>query len=115
MLAMCVRMCPLTAEEAQAVLDARHDGRGQVLEDTGSFDSVHDANPGVPAYATEKNGKLAVARFVWGFPFDGKQNIVFNTRIEYAIEQLCRGRRGMWADANANGRRFVPARILRGL
>lgn len=112
---MCVRICPLTFEEAQAVLDARGSGlRARVLSDNSDFDPVHDAHPGstVAAYVPARGGTLVVARLEWGFPMDGKQHAVFNTRIESALEQLRRGRCGMWAKAIANGRCLVPVRAF---
>ena len=110
---MCVRMCPLTMEEAQAVLDARAIPGAHTIRyierprpparcPAGSF---------VPVYVP-KDGGLAVARLTWGFPLDGKPNAVFNTRIESALEQLRLGRRGMWAKAIAEGRCLVPVRAF---
>ena len=53
-------------------------------------------------------GGFRVATLEWGFPLDGRPHAVFNTRIESALEQLRRGRRGMWAKAIAEGRCLVP-------
>lgn len=110
---MCVRMCPLTAEEAQAVLDARATPGAHAIRYVERPDPLHDARPGslVPVYVS-KDGDLAVARLTWGFPLDGKSNAVFNTRIESALEQLRLGRRGMWARAIAEGRCLVPVRAF---
>lgn len=110
---MCVRMCPLTLEEAQAVLDARATPGAHVIRYIERLDPLRDARPGslVPVYVP-KDGGLAVARLTWGFPLDGKPNAVFNTRIESALEQLRRGRRGMWAKAIAQGRCLVPVRAF---
>lgn len=109
---MCVRMCPLTFEEAQAVLDSRGTGRRSIryIEHP---DPLHDARPGslVPVYVPEGNG-LAATRLTWGFPLEGKPNTVFNTRIESALEQLRLGRRGMWVKAIAEGRCLVPVRAF---
>ena len=93
---MCVRMCPLTMEEAQAVLDARATPGAHAIRYIERPDPLRDARPGsiVPVYVPEGGG-LAVARLTWGFPLDGKPNAVFNTRIESALEQLRLGRRGM--------------------
>lgn len=110
---MCVRMCPLTAEEAQAVLDARGTGRHGIppVEEP---DPTRDARPGsqVPLYVPDGAGDLRVATLSWGFPLDGKPHAVFNTRIESALEQLRRGRRGMWTRAIAEGRCLVPVRAF---
>ena len=110
---MCVRMCPLTVEEAQAVLDARATPGAHAIRYIERPDPLHDARPGslVPVYVP-KDGGLAVARLTWGFPLDGKPNAVFNTRIESALEQLRLGRRGMWAKAIAEGRCLVPVRAF---
>lgn len=110
---MCVRFSPLTAEEAQAVLDARGSGHHGIrfIERP---DPIHDARPGstVPLFVSDGAGGLKVAKLEWGFPLDGKPNAVFNTRIESALEQLRRGRRGMWAKAIAEGRCLVPVRVF---
>ena len=110
---MCVRMCPLTMEEAQAVLDARATPGARAIRYIERPDPLHDARPGslVPVYVP-KDGSLAVARLTWGFPLDGKPNAVFNTRIESALEQLRLGRRGMWAKAIVEGRCLVPVRAF---
>ena len=110
---MCVRMCPLTMEEAQAVLDARATPGAHAIRYIVRPDPLHDARPSslVPVYVPE-GGDLAVARLTWGFPLDGKPNAVFNTRIESALEQLRLGRRGMWAKAIAAGRCLVPVRAF---
>lgn len=110
---MCVRMCPLTLEEAQAVLDARATPGEHAIRYIERPDPLRDARPGsiVPVYVPEGGG-LAVARLTWGFPLDGKLNAVFNTRIESALEQLRLGRRGMWAKAIAEGRCLVPVRAF---
>lgn len=110
---MCVRMCPLTMEEAQAVLDARATPGAHAIRYVERPDPLHDARPGslVPVYVPE-GGDLAVARLTWGFPLDGKPNAVFNARIESALEQLRLGGRGMWAKAIAQGRCLVPVRAF---
>lgn len=110
---MCVRFSPLTAEEAQAVLDARGTGR-QGIRFIEHPDPIHDARPGstVPLFVPDGSGGLRIAKLEWGFPLDSKSNAVFNTRIESALEQIRRGRRGMWAKAIAEGRRLVPVRAF---
>ena len=110
---MCVRFSPLTAEEAQSVLDARGTGR-HAIRYIESPDPRRDARPGstVPLFVPDGSGELKVARLEWGFPLDGKPHAVFNTRIESALEQLRRGRRGMWAKAIAEGRCLVPVRTF---
>lgn len=44
---------------------------------------------------------------IWRLPLDGKPNAVFIMRIERALEQLKRGRRGMWTKAIARDRCLV--------
>ena len=110
---MCVRMCPLTFEEAEAVLDVRAIPGAHAIPYIERPDPLRDARPGsiVPVYVPKGDG-LAVASLTWGFPLDGKPNAVFNTRIESALEQLRLGRRGMWAKAIAEGRCLVPVRAF---
>lgn len=110
---MCVRFSPLTAEEAQAVLDARGTGR-HAIRYIESPDPRQDARPGstVPLFVTDSAGNLHVSKLEWGFSLNGKPHAVFNTRIESALEQLRRGRRGMWAKAMAEGRCLVPVRAF---
>ena len=118
---MCQRMCPLTVEEAEAVLDARRrTGRARLAAADNAaadeFDPACDAWPGsvvpvfVPAGAGVPGG-LAVATPTWGFesPRDGRP--VFNTRLDTALAQLRAGR-GLWADAIAHGRCLVPVRAF---
>ena len=110
---MCVRMCPLTEEEAQAALDGRGSHRHAIAR-VGEPDPLRDARPGsaVPLFVPDGEGGLCVATLEWGFPLDGRPHAVFNTRIESALEQLRRGGRGMWARAIAEGRCLVPVRAF---
>ena len=59
---MCVRFSPLTAEEAQAVLDARERTGEHALPFIENPDPTFDAYPGaaVPVYVPDGDG-LAVA------------------------------------------------------
>lgn len=110
---MCVRFSALTAEEAQAALDARGTGLlgTRFIERP---DPIHDVHPGstVPLFVPDGADGLKVAQLEWGFPLDGKPHAIFNMRIESAFEQLRRGRRGMWAKAIAQGRCLVPVRAF---
>lgn len=111
---MCTRMIPLTYDEAAAALDAReHRGRARIAR-RDEFDPVYDAYPGseVPAYVMDGNGRLVTVKLTWGFALEGRRATVYNTRIETALGQLRRGRRGMWADAIAKGRCLVPVRAF---
>ncbi len=112
--AVCTRMIPLTYDEAAAALDAReHTGRARVAH-RDEFDPIYDAYPGseVPAYGMDGDGRLATVKLTWGFALEGRCAAVYNTRIETALDQLRRGRRGMWADAIARGRCLVPVRAF---
>lgn len=107
---MCVRMCPLSFEEARDALEVRKQtGRARVKR-ADEFDADFDAYPGarVPAYVPGPDGNLVTVALTWGFSLEGKKGSVYNTRIESALEQLRQGRRGMWANAIARGRCLVP-------
>lgn len=111
---MCTRMIPLTYDEAADALDSReHTGRARITR-RDEFDPVYDAYPGseVPAYVMDGNGRLVTVKLTWGFALEGRRAAVYNTRIETALDQLRRGRRGMWADAIAKGRCLVPVRAF---
>ena len=112
---MCTRFSPLTREEADRVLAARKaTGRATLSQDETRLDPMHDAYPGskVPVFIPSPTGNLTVAVLSWGFPLEGRQNAVFNTRIETALAQLSSNRRGMWADAISNGRCLGPVRAF---
>lgn len=111
---MCTRMIPLTYDEAADALDSReHTGRARITR-RDEFDPVYDAYPGseVPAYVMDGNGRLVTVKLIWGFALEGRRAAVYNTRIETALDQLRRGRRGMWVDAIAKGRCLVPVRAF---
>lgn len=112
--AVCTRMIPLTYDEAAAALDAReHRGRARIAR-RDEFDPVYDACPGseVPAYVMDGAGRLATVKLTWGFALEGRRATVYNTRIETALDQLRRGRRGMWSQAIAQGSCLVPVRAF---
>lgn len=58
------------------------------------------------------NGRLVTVKLTRGFALEGRRAAVYNTRIETALDQLRRGRRGMWADPIAKGRCLVPVRAF---
>lgn len=96
-------MCPLTIDEAVAALDSHeHTGRARVAR-RDEFDPVYDACPGfkVPAYVMDSHGRLATVKLIWGCTLEGRSGTVFNIRIEAALDQLRRGRRGTWVKAIA--------------
>lgn len=116
---MCVRMCPLTVDEAQGVLDLRNADEdtaprpAHAIRDLGEATPAPDAYPGslVPVFAPGAHGRLVVAQLTWGFPRGGQEHAVFNTRIESALAQLKTGE-GMWAHAMERGRCLVPVRAF---
>lgn len=112
---MCVRMSPLTYEEAACALESlRETGRARVAPDGDRLNPIYDAHPGseVPAFVPGSDGRLAVVRLSWGFPLEGRAHAVFNTRIETALDQFRGNHGGMWADAIARGRCLVPVRAF---
>ena len=111
---MCVRFVPLKFDEAEAVLSARRTGGQQVLP-LPEFNPMCDAYPGsdVPIYLWDKRlERLVTKEMTWGFDLDGKRGAVFNTRLETALMQLRRGRRGMWHRAITEGRCLVPVKAF---
>lgn len=111
---MCTRMVPLTYDEAVAALDAReHTGRARITR-LDEFDPVYDAYPGseVPVYVMDSHACLVTVKLTWGFALEGRRGAVYNTRIDTALDQLRRGRRGMWSQAIEHGRCFVPVRAF---
>ncbi len=112
---MCVRMCPLTHEEAELALESlEQTGHARVEPDGDRLDPVHDARPGslVPTFVPDATGRLSVTDLSWGFPREGRPHAVFNTRIETALAQLDHGYRGLWTKAIADGRCLVPVRAF---
>lgn len=111
---MCVRFSPLTFEEAQAVLSTRNVSNVHALSKSWNTDPGYDARPGstVPLFVPDENGNLTSVRCEWGFALEGKPHAVFNTRIETALDQLRRGKRGMWTKAIVQGRCLVPVRAF---
>lgn len=111
---MCVRMCPLSFEEAQDALESRRQvGRARVRR-ADELGADCDAYPGarVPAYVPGPDGDLVTVALTWGFSLEGEKGSVYNTRIESALKQLRQGGRGMWANAIARGRCLVPVRAF---
>ena len=115
---MCVRMCPLSFEEAQDALEAREQtGRARVKH-ADEFDADFDAYPGarVPVYVPGPDGGLVTVTLTWGFSLEGKKGSVYNTRIESALEQLRQGRRGMWPTRSLAVDAWFPfGRFTRGI
>ena len=110
---MCMRMCALTHEEAQGVLDARSHAGAHALTEVENFADVQDAYPGstVAAYVRADSEALMTVDVTWGFPMKDKPHAVFNTRLETALSQAREGR-GMWSSAILGGRCLVPVRAF---
>ncbi len=110
---MCMRMCALTADEAQEVLDARLTPGSHALDEVDDFADVADAYPGstVAAYERAEDGALVTVSLTWGFALKDKPHAVFNTRLETALQQAREGR-GMWSSAILQGRCLVPVRAF---
>lgn len=110
---MCHRISPLLIDEARQTLeDLRTTGRSRVARRR-SDAAVPDAYPGkqVPLFVVGEDGELEAELLTWGFDatMGGASKLVFNTRLETAMDQL-RSRRGLWARAMADGRCLVPVR-----
>lgn len=110
---MCMRMCALTRDEAQGVLDARLQKGSHALSEVEDFADVQDAYPGstVAAYLPAADGKLVTMSLTWGFPLKDRPHAVFNTRLETALRQAREGA-GMWSSAILTGRCLVPVRAF---
>lgn len=110
---MCMRMCALTADEAQEVLDARLTPGSHALDEVDDFADVADAYPSstVAAYERAEDGALVTVSLTWGFALKDKPHAVFNTRLETALQQAREGR-GMWSSAILQGRCLVPVRAF---
>lgn len=112
---MCTRISPLTMEEAQVVAESHSKrGRARVMMDQHALGPIHDAYPGdyVACLVPDGYGGLTAQNLTWGFDLEGKCRAVFNTRIETVLDQLRRGRRGLWTKAIAHGRCLVPVRAF---
>lgn len=112
---MCHRMSPLTFAELQQALDElRRTGHARVAPRDPSV-TVPDAYPGgnVPLFVPDGNGGLVPAELSWGFPNPrpDEHGLVFNTRIETALEQERSGQ-GMWARPTGYGRCLVAVRAF---
>lgn len=108
---MCVRFNPLTAEEAQSDLDTRGTDY-HAIRYTESPDPRHNARLGstIPLFVPDDAGDLEFTKPEWDFPLDSKPYAAFNARIETALEQLRRGRRGVWVKAIAEAAASFPCR-----
>lgn len=110
---MCYRFTPLSLSEAEGALDAlSRTGRATVPV---SDATPPDARPGatVPLFRLRPDGALEVAEMTWGFeaPWNGAGKLVFNTRLDTAVQHAQRGE-GLWARPLLEGRCIVPLRAF---
>lgn len=108
---MCHRISPLLIEELRAALEERRKtGHARVPHREPDV-VVPDVYPGrqLPLFVPDDAGELTASSFVWGFegPPSGRQKLVYNTRIETALQHAREGR-GMWAEPIELGRCLVP-------
>lgn len=104
---MCHRMNPLTMNEVRRISEElREGGRASAPRQPAR---TPDAFPGtqLPLLVPGEGGELEPALLTWGFSLPGREGLVFNTRLETALEQARTGR-GMWAGPMAEGRCLVP-------
>lgn len=98
---MCGRITLLTYDELEEVLAAVEGRRAMRIA---RCESRGQARPGseLQAIAPSRAG-LKIAPFTWGFTFPGSKKLIFNTRIESALE----GTR-LWAEPIREGRCVLP-------
>ena len=102
---MCGRITVLTYEELRSVADAveRHAGQAPLL-DPELRAQRSQARPASEVHALKPQGThLEIAPFTWGFPLKDGKKLVFNTRIESALEGS-----PLWARALREGRCILP-------
>ena len=104
---MCGRFAVLTYEEVAAVAEAVE----RRLEHPRAALDVADptraqAFPGssIALLSPNSRGALEAREAVWGFQTDWSKKLVFNTRIESAMDGSA-----MWREAAGNGRCIIPA------
>lgn len=107
---MCHRFAPLTLDELEEALASW--GRGGRAAFC-ARDPAPDAYPGspVPVAMAAYDAGLQAAVLTWGFTGAHASKLVFNTRLDTALEQARTGR-GLWAQAILHGRCLVPARAF---
>ena len=110
---MCHRISPLLRAELEEALDMLHESGHARVPQRDSKVKVPDVYPGqqMPLFVADAGGGLAVATLTWGFdaPPGSRSKLLFNTRIETAVQHARTGR-GLWAEAIQQGRCLVPVR-----
>jgi len=101
---MCGRFTVLTYEEVAAVVEAV-ETRSSLRAITANDDARACAFPGseIALVAPDDQGTLQVEQATWGFEAPWNNRLVFNTRIESALEGSA-----LWRDAVQNGRCIIP-------
>jgi len=96
----------------EALDNLKTTGRARMPRHAGNED-VPDAYPGtqMPLFVPNKQGELEARMLTWGFqqPGGSASKLVFNTRIETALQQAQSGR-GLWHQPILAGRCLVPVR-----
>lgn len=112
---MCHRVSPMLFDELQQALDELHATGHARIPHRASQTFVPDVYPGkqMPLFVADDAGELQVQTLTWGLDMEtrGKTKLVFNTRIETALEHATSGR-GLWAQAITQGRCLVPVRAF---
>ena len=109
---MCHHMTTPSFAQVSAAMDARGTtGRATVPPDSAGSLAPLEIFPGgqAPILVPNQDGGLTVVTMTWGFEAQhgGRKRLVFNTRLETALEHARTGR-GMWANAILGGRCLVP-------
>lgn len=110
---MCHRMTPLLLEELEeALVNLSFTGHARMPTHSASL-ARPDVYPGqqMPLVIPSQQGDLRASELTWGFMGYGKSKLVFNTRIETALDQAKTGY-GMWSKPILEGRCLVPVRAF---
>lgn len=101
---MCGRFTVLTYEEVAAVAEAVEQRLTlKALEERDEARACAFPGSSVALLAPNADGALEVGQATWGFEVPWSKRLVFNTRIESALDGSA-----MWRDAVQNGRCIVP-------
>ena len=109
---MCHHMMTPSFEQVRAAMDSRSaTGRATVLPDASGTLAPREIYPGdkAPVLVPDEKGTLVAVTMTWGFESQrgGRAQLVFNTRLDTALEHARAGR-GMWSNAILAGRCLVP-------
>ena len=109
---MCHHMMTPSFAQVSAAMNARSTtGRATVPPDSAGSLAPLELFPGgqAPILVPTPDGSLTPVTMTWGFETQhgGRKRLVFNTRLETALEHARSGR-GMWANTIVGGRCLVP-------